>query len=772
MRSYIFLFAFCLAYISSTAQAQFFLHDEGHIFVDQKIKTRKLGIEVEFTGIPDGVLIELLKKHLDAKVVSLPTEPLESVYQTKIGLVRLKVEGQAWRYENKDNAKFAEQLKVDAVNAPRELVFPPLSFGQIKHIQALLFALKEKGAIGTTDTSAVSLQVNVSMPSLNPKSARSAQNVADVVNLMRVYSKQSHQEQAAKILKIPAIRKEYIRPYSKGFLTKLNNAQYKPTARELYDDYMYRQTDELLGHKDAWSASLEKVKARVLASGESEALIQVIKMNQLRVSSLFVEAFQDDPLSQFLVKTKWLKPIALVEFREFNNDFDVTEKVNMSLGVIRGAQLFGNYDHDEVVSQVTGISENDIGRLRDDLSSAKKNRQHIVRYALYDPKETPFHAEDLEWFAWMSPRTIHIQLAPDKIGHLPLVLPKGAVLWHRRQIHRQSILAEQMPGMENYLMQQVMENKLVEAKLLDKYAPGSMPDFVLLRDFNLPKKDADPRLVWKKLNATFPQGWVLKSAFDLASESSIITESIDIDTAMKAYENGFEEYFKAVTTETKGQDPEYVIYLVKKHPGYMGWKIKQVLKNTEIAFAQAKVKIKNELRIEVLGGNVLGHGSTVDRYAYQDEMEGKAPRPKLASRLMRDGERFAQSVLDRFPPELKIMPFAFDVALLEDGSWTIIETNPGGNSGFLEENPATSKMLVEYLESYPQLSKYFKGVLTAEQQMRWINKHLEEFGMPVKAFYPGYDFKKDEIVDKEFKPVTIDSKVIKAGCEELLKKAG
>jgi hypothetical protein len=760
MRSILFLMALTLSSLTLPAQAQFFLHDEGNLFVDQVIKKRRLGIEVEFSGIPDAVILKLLKEHLGATLIPTPSEPLETVYRTKLGIVRLKVEGQAWRHENKDDAKFKEQLKIDAQVAPRELVFPPLRYNQIADLQKFLYAVKEAGAVGTTETSAVSLQVNVEMPSLN----KSAESVKDLLNLMRVYSKKEHADQAQAFLKIPKIRKEYIAPYSKGFQALLDNPKYKPTARELFDDYMYRQTDEFMGHKDAWIAPLEEVKKRVLAGGESDALIKTIKLNRLRVSSLIVEAFQDDPLSKFVIETKWLKPITLVEFREFNNEFDVAAPVNMSLGTIRAAQLFGNYDHDKLVSGLTGISVFDLERLRENFTSKKSK---IVRYALYDPKESPFAESDLEWFEWMSPRTLQIQLAPDKVGVLPLVLPKGAVLWQRRHIHRASILADTMPGMENYLIQQVMENKLLEAKLLEKYAPGSMPEFVLLKDLSL-SKNASPQEIWQALNKVYPQGWVLKSAFDLASESSIITNSIDIEAAMKTYEDGFEEYHKHIMTEYAGQDPEYVIYLVKKHPGYMGWKIKQTLLNTQIAFAQAKVKIVNELRIEVLGGHVLGHGSTVDRYAYQDELDGKAPRPKLESRIMRDGERFAQSVIDRLPEELRILPYGLDVALLEDGSWTVIETNPGGNSGFLEENPATSKMLVEYLESYPKYSKFFRGIMKPEQQMKWINQHLKEFGMPAKVFYPGYEFKKDDIDDSEFKPVNIDDQLIKRACEELL----
>lgn len=114
-----------LLFSGGASQAQFFMHDEGQLFVDSEIKKSTLGIEIEFAGISDETIVRLLKEHLEARVIQLPNlDPLEVAYQTKLGIVRLKVEGQAWRFENKDDEKFKAQLLIDAKKAPRELVFP------------------------------------------------------------------------------------------------------------------------------------------------------------------------------------------------------------------------------------------------------------------------------------------------------------------------------------------------------------------------------------------------------------------------------------------------------------------------------------------------------------------------------------------------------------------------------------------------------------------------------------------------------------------------
>ncbi|MCB0351252.1 MAG: amidoligase family protein, partial [Bdellovibrionales bacterium] len=298
----------------SNAYAQFFLHDEAHLFVDAAVKARTIGIEIEFAGVPDDVTIRLIKKHFGGRGSHSDEENMILLFNTKSGPVKLKVEGSAWRFESSGLEKIHDaQLEEDYKMAPREIVLPPLRYEDLPKAQALLDDLKAAGAQGTSPELAISLQANIQMGDL----LASQKNVDDLVNLMRVYFKKDHIKQSRALLNIPEIRQEFLQDLSPGFMKVLENPNYKPTARRLYDDFMYRQSLELLGHKNAWVLPISAVRKQLLEYDRDSIVVQrVVKMSKLRVSSLLLDAFREDPLSQVIIRSEWARPAPIVEFRE------------------------------------------------------------------------------------------------------------------------------------------------------------------------------------------------------------------------------------------------------------------------------------------------------------------------------------------------------------------------------------------------------------------------------------------------------------------------
>jgi hypothetical protein len=727
-KSALSIWLFCgLSLLPAVSHGQFFLVSEGNSFVDDQARQKRLGIEVEFKGLTDTQISDLIKKsYPEAQVSGDIASGL--TFKTRIGIIKVVIEGQAYKYEN-DPVKFHEQKARDLIEAPREIVFPPVTYDEILRIDHMINKLKEAGAKGTSPDLAVSLQVNLEMRELTDQ-----HNVKILLDMMRNYLRPEHRSQIDSLMQVPANRTAYILDFSPGFMKKLENPSYSPSPREFYDDFMYRQSFELLGHADAWTAEISDVRARLLAyAGEAAVVPRVMKMNKLRVSSLLLMAFPDDALTKRVIESGWARPMPVVEFREFNNDFKLLSKVRWSLGLARASEQFGAYDHDKLFSDLSGVGTADIKRMRDGLLKGKNH----IRYVLQAP-EIPLDSESRAWLQRYNKNIVQIQLSPDKVGSIPLVLADGSVVWHRRNIHRATLLGEFNPGLENALMQQALENKLVEALTFNKFVPKSFPETVSL--VSIPGAQSnDANSMVQALNSRFPRGWVLKGAWDLSSEKIIITDKTNFTKAIADYENGFEDYKKQVLEKTAGSDPEVIIAYLKKHPGFLGSKILSLLSDKNLLLVQERRQLVEEFRIEIMGGKVLGQGSTIPRYAYLE----KNPEPTDPA-VIQQAESYAQSVINKLPPEMQVLPYAFDVALTHEGDWVIIETNPGGNSSFLEENPASNRALVRYLKNYKQPTK---GLLSGEQQMQWIQQRLAEFGLSGSKMYPGINLGVDSFED-------------------------
>ncbi len=340
----VFLGAFLL---SLTVHAQVLLQTAQEQFFDPQTAPR-VGIEVELANLTVQKTAEILQSVLGGKITDHIvhehyTDPQtnEEVRYTvtekilvasRIGDIKVKPE---------DNGVSNENLKESVARTPLvEIVTSPIYVDSIPALQEAIDVLRDKGALGTADGFAVAIQVNVEIG----QGLRQNMRVQDLLTLLRNYlHPQNHQDIRAEI-QVSPLRTKYLGDYSPEMMKRIMDTNYNPTWREFYFDFMYRQSLEILGYKNAWTLSdlqAKKLLQQELEVKGFEAILRVVKWNNLRVSSLFMFLFPNDWLTKYLINTTWFHKYPIVEFREPNSDFKVKDRVEQVVGFIQQGQIQG-----------------------------------------------------------------------------------------------------------------------------------------------------------------------------------------------------------------------------------------------------------------------------------------------------------------------------------------------------------------------------------------------------------------------------------------------
>lgn len=357
-------------------QAMHLMHTAAN-FADNAEDDR-VGIEIEFTGlsIKDTLDIvhgftggKVIKKENTIKTTLKEVNEYENVYNEAI-IPEWVIEGSSIgeliiRLENNQ----VDDSNLEPEATVLELVTSPLRKTQIFQLQEIVTALRNKGAKGTADGESVSIQYNTEVNEGNI----ATYNWNNLIDLLRVYMNPRHREQIDEHLNIPVFRKDYIKLYSAGFLSIVLNPNYKPTIRELFDDFFYRQSLELLGYNDAWTMDISMAQ-KLLLSQKNSVVPLVVKQNKLRISSLLAMAFPQDPITKIYILSGWITPLPIVEWREFNNDFNILEYYREVMGLIYMTKKFGSFDHDTLISKWSGVEESVIRDLRKKSFEQIKNR--------------------------------------------------------------------------------------------------------------------------------------------------------------------------------------------------------------------------------------------------------------------------------------------------------------------------------------------------------------------------------------------------------------
>jgi hypothetical protein len=742
----------------------------------------RTGIEIEFSGITLENTIKIVHRGAGGfvqKEVKTIKTTLSHVGPN--GMVFNELQISEWVINSPSIGKII--IKVDTnqvddvsvLNAEDqviEIVTSPIKGEQVAQFQKLVDHLKEAGARGTADGFPVSIQYNTEMNHGDVATF----NWKYLINLLRVYLSPAHHKQRQLVLRVPEFRLPYVSDYSPGFLKRLENESYDPSPREFYDDFVYRQSLEVLGFSEAWTMTIDQAQTLLLAQ-KNPIVPKVVKQNSLRISSLLVRAFPEDPMSRLYFESGWVSPYPIIEWREFNNDFQVLLHYGEVIGLMKMVDTFGVFDHDHLMEKLSGVDKKMIKELRQQVWASKspavpqwrsdsRAKPVIFRYFNGDRNATQFRDYGELTDAY-KPHSVGF-LPFFEYGQRPLVIPGESVVMHRNQFHRLSVLGKYNPNLINGFIMQALENKYVEMKFWGDYFKEGIPKTELLSELGIAAlsfKNHDGetydaiKAALKRLNQKFPQGWVLKGLFDLGTERSLLTDESELIESVKKYlKSDFDDFYRQQQEEfaKTPRAEEVFLSILQKHKGYAGWKIVQLFMRPDMVMAQQRYKILKEFRVEVIAGKLLGAGSTLDRYSYlsqkkNGEMKSGYEFP-TASELRRV-ESFAERLIESLPPELQTLTLGLDVALTEDGKLFLVESNPNGNSNFLyEEEIESIRELNQFLEEFPNMVKLGKvhPGLTAEEQMQFLAAKFKEWNVKPEVLYPGMTFLKDRIEDQEF----------------------
>lgn len=761
LKSWARLFLAISIALTATGRSADLLTTAEHTFY-QSDNTR-VGIEVEFTGLEIEKVVRLVSRALNAPAKSryIPMKTTLKGYDKDGTAIYNEELLQEYVLESEalgevilkiDNNMVSDTGEIDPKAAVIELVTAPIREAQVGVLQEIMNRLRKAGALGTSKDRAVSIQTNVEIA----EGKIDQVDWKQIVDTVRTYVK--YEKQIDKNLQVPAIRRKYLKQFTPGFVAKVLDPSYRISARGLYDDLIYRQTLEYMGKpKAAWRLPIDEVRKRVL-SAKNPIVPEVVKQNRLRLSSLLMKAFPNDPMSKLYDVSGWAKARPLIEFRERNNDFNVIAPFKQSVGLIQAAKQHGYYDLDKLIYSMSGVSEDTVKKLRrGGLASTLTGDTLIFRYFIGDPKEV--NPADYREMKKAYADTVVGFLPLKEYGEKPLVVPGESVVFHRLPLHRNSIVGKYNPTLINTNLVQALENKYTEGRFWNEFSPGSMPETVLLEHL-ISSKDGGQlpvKAIAEKLSEKFPEGWVMKGVWDLGSEKQIVTDKTDLIGEVERYlKSDFNQYKARVEADfaAAGTAPEYLLNEIKKHPNYMGYKLYSMLSSPGLSIVQNRVDIDREFRVEVVAGKVLGRGSTFDRWWYTFKYGGKmneyVPVPKKTIKAV---EQFAQRAVNQLPKELRNMTFGMDIATLKNGGMIMIESNPGGNSNFLfEEEKISVRALRERLEEFPEEVRKGKVNLglSPAKQMEFLRAKFADWKINIAKLYPGMDFKADRIVDAEF----------------------
>lgn len=680
--------------LADQAEAVDILNTAETVFFNPQDRTR-LGIEIEFKGLGAYEAAEKIRSLLGGEIrrkeerIKTSIRSYDSsghpiynevvlhefeVVDSSIGNVLLKPE------TNQIDDISGKKLYDDKILYPNakekkpvvvELVTAPIRYAEVQKLDRALEEIKKSGARGTDAETAVSTQVNVEMF----EGKRDKVNVQDVLNILRAYLRPEHSEQIEAHLDVPEIRKPYISEYSPGFMKKLLDPKYNPTERELYDDFVYRQSMEFLGESSAWTDPIKKVRSELLKK-PNPVVPEVVKQNRLRVSSLLMWMFPDDYMSELYKDTGWAVARPLIEFREWNNEFNASSPSRQALGLKSSAEKYGFYDHDRLLSELSGIEAGAFPRLRKMVNRSRKTNEIVTfRYYLGSSDSLKNTASINNISAYGSEPVGYLD--PKQEGIAPVIVPGESVVLHRDPAHAKSIIGKYNPNLFDSLVTDVLKNKYAEYRFFEDYAPGMMPKSELLS--KLVGKKTSPEEVKEILNEKFPQGYLIEGVWG------------------KEEPNTFE------------------------HPDQ--WIVRE------------KLPVSRRFQVEVLGGKVISGGSTI-------EIAAKSSRAKILKMV----EKYAQKLVDRLPSNLQGFPMSMEIALLDNGKFMLMSSNPGGNSASLyEERPESIHALTSYLREYLGKQKSGKNLveMTHDEQINFLKDRLGAWGIDVSSHYPHLRFIKN-----------------------------
>lgn len=202
--------------------------------LNHKGDERRVGFELEFSGLTLQQTLEVCRDELDGDVVS--TSPAQCVMDVR-GLGRFGIEID-WDYlkrkaqaEGASESGWVKELGSLAENlVPIEIVAPPLTLKHCRCLLPLITRLRDAGAKGTGESliAAYGVHINTEVPSLQPDSLL---RYLQAFSLLQWWLVDAHRVDATRKLS------PYIDTYPEAY-TRLLASQDSVSLDQLIDDYL------------------------------------------------------------------------------------------------------------------------------------------------------------------------------------------------------------------------------------------------------------------------------------------------------------------------------------------------------------------------------------------------------------------------------------------------------------------------------------------------------------------------------------------------------
>jgi len=277
-------------------------------------------------------------------------------------------------------------------------------------------------------------------------------------------------------------------------------------------------------------------------------------------------------------------------------------------------------------------------------------------------------------------------------------------------------------GKMEALEERIGEDKWKEYQFFQRHAPGSMPETVnvggVIKDLGykkIPKGKKQRAQLLDELQAElrqrYPEGFIMKELGGVQSGGIFPTHKSEFSKLHQQFgESGLEKPIEQMWAGTypgadklNASDIDKIIAGWKQDPSYAGRVLQNIMKDPRSAIVQRNVNIEKPGFLRRMVGKAMGQPASKEVRVH---VEGGRAIPELAvprfdptmgfmePGKVRGAAEHAQGIIDKLPKTYgNTGTFAMDIAPLEGGGYTLIEANPGGQSGLLFRDPTAGPKL-------------------------------------------------------------------------------
>lgn len=211
------------------------------VMMTREGKPRRVGVEIEISGLGYEQLVSLTEKILDGKAGN--TSRYVSKVETPLGEFTVELDSAPIKDLDLQDERVPESLRelgghaMDIIDfaaerlVPLEIISPPVPFAQLEQIETLSDQLREAGAVGSREAIvyAFGLQLNPELPDLEADTLR---RYLQTFAALYDWLKGRHQLDFSRKLTT------YIEPWASAYVDRLVAADYSPDVGGLMRDYL------------------------------------------------------------------------------------------------------------------------------------------------------------------------------------------------------------------------------------------------------------------------------------------------------------------------------------------------------------------------------------------------------------------------------------------------------------------------------------------------------------------------------------------------------